>query len=211
MRRRGMGKRRGRKVQDVDPRFSPFGISYVFGGNKGCTRVKKTPRGRGHARITLYPRPDTHVLSRSPGSRDERALRASLKAAPDSKPRPSPATLAPGPPLLFPSHLLSHSSPSWYFSRSFSSTCHLLTSPFFSFRLSPVEFYLSLAVSTLLRIFVSRLSSSFLTPSFARELPPEMLSSSTYAQFRLTRSCFSMTARIGRWPIFLNAIADKLF
>jgi len=32
----------------------------------------------------------TRLLSRSPGSRDERALRASLKAAPDSEPRPSP-------------------------------------------------------------------------------------------------------------------------
>lgn len=165
--------------------------------------------GRGHARITLFPRPDTHVLSRSPGSRDERALRASLKAAPDSKPRPSPATLAPGPPPLFPSHLLTHSSPSLVFLSVFLSYLPPSHSLFFPFRLPWNS--ISVLLCPLCSIFVSRLSSSFLTLSSARELPPEMLSSSTYTQFRIIWSCPSMTARIGRWPIFLNAIADELF
>lgn len=53
-------------------------------------------------KLSSFLRAGTHVLSRSPGSRDERALRAPLKATPDSKPRPSPATLAPELPLLLP-------------------------------------------------------------------------------------------------------------
>lgn len=57
---------------------------------------------RGCEKTTLFPRAGTHVLSRSPGSRDERALRAPLKATPDSKPRPSPAILASELPLLLP-------------------------------------------------------------------------------------------------------------
>lgn len=63
----------------------------------GITRVEVCRRSE---KTTLFSRADTHVLSRSLGSRDERALRAPLKATPDSKPRPFPATLAPEPLLL---------------------------------------------------------------------------------------------------------------
>lgn len=71
--------------------------SRSFGGNErtGITGVGVSREPR---ELPSFSRVDTHVLSRSPGSRDERALRAPLKATPDSKPRLSPATLAPGPP-----------------------------------------------------------------------------------------------------------------
>lgn len=101
--RRDGGKKKKKKSERYRWRLSrfchEFAASSSFGGNE-----RRKPRGacRLCEKTILFLRAGTHVLSRSPGSRDERALRAPLKATPDSKPRPSPATLAPELPLLLP-------------------------------------------------------------------------------------------------------------
>lgn len=161
--RRKREREKGRCRLMISAIFSPWYL-VLFWRERG-TRESKKHLGRGHTRTTLFSRSNTHVLSRSPGSRDERALRASLKAAPDSKPRPSPATLAPGPPPLFPFHPLS--SP--YFSLDLpfvlaTFSLRLFLSLFF---VSPLlEFYLRLAIllCLLCSISVFSLSSSFSTP-----------------------------------------------
>lgn len=120
----------------------------------------------------LFLRAGTHVLSRSPGSRDERALRAPLKATPDSKPRPSPATLAPELPLLLPLALCPFSlellSPSSR-PRQLPTLSVSLFLPL-SFRFSPISLrILSLSSVSLLVLLHLR------TPSFSFYIPFDAL------------------------------------
>lgn len=69
----------------------------LFDGNEG----KELRESEHQEKIVFSFRESVRTfLSRFPDSRDERALCAPLKATPDSKPRPFPATLAPEPPLL---------------------------------------------------------------------------------------------------------------
>jgi len=62
--------------------------SFLAGMNE-ATRVGE----KDVSKLFFFLRTGTHVISRSPGSRDERALRAPLKATPDSKQRSSPPLL----------------------------------------------------------------------------------------------------------------------
>lgn len=98
-RRRRRRRKRKMKIEGVDRRFPQFRYESLALFWRERTNVNHEGGGIKESReLSSLPRTDTHVLSRSPGSRDERALRAPLKATPDSKPRPSPATLASGPP-----------------------------------------------------------------------------------------------------------------
>jgi len=90
---RGIDQRR-RKVEVVSTRPALVAISPRVSFLAGTSDGDHEDRSECE-KTTLFLRAGTHVLSRSPGSRDERVLRAPLKATPDSKPRPSPATLAP--------------------------------------------------------------------------------------------------------------------
>ena len=87
------------------------------------------------SKLLFFLRTGTHVISRSPGSRDERALRAPLKATPDSKQRSSPRYSCSWTTAAPPSRFLS------FFSRAFYRLYQLAT-PYlflFSFRISCIS------------------------------------------------------------------------
>lgn len=206
----GKGDRKG--IQDVDwwfPQFSPFGISCFFGGNEGHARVKTRRKGTRED-YPLFAVQYARSLSFSRLARRESTACFS-ESSPwfeaTTLPRYSCSWTATALPL--PSSVLSLLV---FLSRSSFRTRHLLTSFVslsFSFCL-PWKFDLRLAIllCSLCSIFVFRLSSSSLTPSSSTRRHAVL---PIYTQFRITRSCPSMTARIGRSPIFLNTIADKLF
>jgi len=98
-------RRERRRKAGVERRFSRPSRDTLAYSWRETRRDEGVARGweSAHARENYpFSRADrrTRLLSRSPGSRDERALRAPLKATPDSEPRPSPAILASGPPAL---------------------------------------------------------------------------------------------------------------
>lgn len=162
----------------------------------GVPKGRKLPSCRGPIRT---------FLSRSAGSRDERALRAPLKATPDSKLRPSPAaTLAPGPPSSPPSRHFSLILPlvSFLLSVSLSHTHSLSLCPLYPL-LSLLEFYfIPVRLCPSFTLSSAPLIHYYLTLSFTSELPPEDAIILDVHSISGNFNCLSMGARIGRAPIF---------
>lgn len=181
--------------------------SRSFGGNDSGGEGRGLREGGRTEGTTLFSRTDTHVLSRSPGSRDERALRAPLKATPDSKPRPSPATLAPGP-LSLPRSL---SSPSRILQLPTPHICSSLSLSFISglLRLSLSESYLIYVWRSIFRpacLLHHHTPGATLSPrAFVRDAVVRVVHSIS-GNF----GCPSVTRDIGRSPIFENITAGGL-
>lgn len=154
----------------------------------------------------LFANRHARFSPRSLDSRDERALRAPLKATPDSKRRPFPAaaTLAPEPPVLLlpPCPVLSLSlrislSVSVPLPASFLALC-----TFLCFSPSTPCFFLSefYHISVRFRIYASYI----LCTLRSWHSLSSAISSSRLHSISGNFSCPSMTAEIGRSPIFAD-------